>query len=315
MDKEILESIELRKSLVQGPIIISDWIVLENISANFRSKLYVVQNIFDRSLVAVAKVYEKRIKNNEGWIMRELNHPNIAKLYDFTDNIHQNFLVMEYIDGLDLLEITKRGKSISERWCRFFVNQILLALLYAQSKNIAHRDLKLENIMLTTRGEIKVIDWEFAEKLSNPEVSEIISCGSPHYYCPQIIQKQPISPFCADVWSLGISIYGMLVGRFPFEHSKSSDKKYTYKLLFKNIVNGNFNFKSLKNRNLSNSCINLIERMLNRNANERITLSQILEHDWIAKPLPFNQNYVTCTCELCESNKRRRVANSPSLPF
>ena len=184
------------------------------------------------------KIYSKKIfddpkkkKNieNEIKILKQLDNINIMKLYEVIKTYKFNYLIMEYIDGISLLEIIKNEKKHyleEKRALKIFI-QIVKAIEYCQSKNICHRDIKLENILTLKNDIIKLIDFGFAVK-TNKETFQTLLCGSPSYMAPEIVKKEKYIAQYSDIWSLGVLLYSMLFGRFPF-------KGKTQEELFENI--------------------------------------------------------------------------------
>ena len=184
------------------------------------------------------KIYSKKVfddpkkkKNieNEIKILKQLDNINIMKLHEVIKTDKFNYLIMEYIDGISLLEIIKNEKKHyfeEKRALKIFI-QIVKAIEYCQSKNICHRDIKLENILTLKNDIIKLIDFGFAVK-TNKETFQTLLCGSPSYMAPEIVKKEKYIAQYSDIWPLGVLLYSMLFGRFPF-------KGKTQKELFESI--------------------------------------------------------------------------------
>ena len=125
---------------------------------------------------------------------------------------------MEYIEGISLLDKIKKDTNHffeEQRALKLFV-QILKAIIYCQNKNICHRDIKLENILIIKDDIIKLIDFGFAVK-TDKETFQNLLCGSPSYMAPEIVNKEKYIAQYSDIWSLGVLFYSMLYGRFPFK--------------------------------------------------------------------------------------------------
>ena len=184
------------------------------------------------------KIYPKKIlddpkkrKNieNEIKILKQLDNINIMKLHEVIKTDKFKYLILEYIEGISLLEIIKKEKKHyleEKRALKIFI-QIVKAIEYCQSKNICHRDIKLENILTLKDDVIKIIDFGFAVK-TNKETYQTLLCGSPSYMAPEIVKKEKYIAQYSDIWSLGVLLFSMLFGRFPF-------KGKTQEELFENI--------------------------------------------------------------------------------
>lgn len=156
----------------------------------------------------------------ERQILAELSHPNIARLLDggVTDD-GLPFLVMEYVEGEPLVEFAeKRSLTVEER-LRLF-QQICRAVAYAHAKLIVHRDIKPSNILVTSDGEIKLLDFGLA-KFLDIESGDITATNfralTPAYASPEQIRGQPLTT-SSDVFSLGVVLYELLTGSRPFNY-------------------------------------------------------------------------------------------------
>ncbi|KAJ3276592.1 hypothetical protein HDV01_004125 [Terramyces sp. JEL0728] len=198
------------------------------------------------------------VREIETW--RQLRHPNIAQLYEVICSESKIYMVTEYCVGGELLDyITKNGKmdDTKSKTQRIF-QQIVEAVGKCHEKNFAHRDLKLENILLTEHANIKLIDFGFTRGLDDNLLETY--CGSSAYAAPEIINGQKYSGPEADIWSLGIILYTMVCGYLPFD--EESDKE-THK-----------------------KTVDLISRILKKNPAERIGINEILTHPWFNRVSP-----------------------------
>ncbi len=156
-----------------------------------------------------AERYSERFQH-EAHAISTLNHPHVCTLYD----VGPNYLVMEFIEGSTLAAEIKKGPLAPELAARYGA-QIASALAEAHALGIVHRDLKPSNVMVTRHG-IKVLDFGLAKMLSNTGITETNAImGTPAYMAPeQTDGRQPTSS--ADLFSLGLVLYEMSVGRLPF---------------------------------------------------------------------------------------------------
>jgi hypothetical protein len=167
---------------------------------------------------ALSDPQKKDTVNNEIALLKQIDNINIVKLYEVIDSPTYLYLVMEYIDGVSLLDTIKRDENhyFEEQKALKLFLQIIKAILYCQKKNICHRDIKLENILITKDETIKIIDFGFAVK-TDKETYQNLLCGSPSYMAPEIVKKEKYIAQFSDIWSLGVLLYSMLYGRFPFK--------------------------------------------------------------------------------------------------
>lgn len=124
---------------------------------------------------------------------------------------------MEYVgkNSLHSYLRSKNGRRLDEPEAKRVYTQICQAISYCHSKNIAHRDLKLENILIDDDNNVKVIDFGFSICVK-PDQTLNIFCGTPSYMAPEIVSKRNYKGFATDVWALGILLFALLCGHFPF---------------------------------------------------------------------------------------------------
>ncbi len=148
-----------------------------------------------------------------------LNHPNVAQVYDFGREGDRHFLVLEYVDGMDLAAYVKQHGKLSVEESLAVVRQVVLALQFALGQSIIHRDIKPANLMYTTDGTVKITDLGLAKKLT--EDSDVTltgtGIGSPHYLAPEQADDARAVDHRADIYSLGITLMFLLTARRPFD--------------------------------------------------------------------------------------------------
>ena len=196
---------------------------------------------------------------NERKIMLSLDHPFIVKMVKSMKNQHFCFLLIEYINGTNLDQyLTKRENKQNVYETQFYIGSILLMLDYLQKKFIAHRDIKPSNIMIDHNGYLKMIDFGTAKILTD-YTSTII--GTPHYIAPEILQGRGYSLSC-DFWSLGVCMYEIFYGKYPFGNYANEVIE-----IYKEILKNNFMFPA-ENSKVEN--VNyFIKGLLNKKVNER----------------------------------------------
>ncbi len=199
--------------------------VQEIIGVGGMSVVYKAYDNIDDRIVAVKVLKDeysaneefKRRFKNESKAIALLSHPNIVKVYDVNFGEKLQYIVMEYIDGITLKEYINKQGAITWNDALFFMTQILRAVQHAHDKGIVHRDIKPQNIILLSNGNIKVTDFGIA-RFSRSETKTLTeqAIGSVHYIAPEQAKGEHTDEK-ADIYSLGVVLYEMLSGDVPFE--------------------------------------------------------------------------------------------------
>lgn len=199
--------------------------IQEIIGVGGMSVVYKAYDNVDDRIVAVKILKDEFLTNdefvrrfkNESKAIALLSHPNIVKVYDVSFGEKLQYIVMEYVDGITLKEYIQKQKSITWNDALFFTTQILRALQHAHDKGIVHRDIKPQNIILLSNGNIKVADFGIA-RFSRSETRTLTdtAIGSVHYISPEQA-KGEFTDERADIYSVGVVLYEMLAGKVPFE--------------------------------------------------------------------------------------------------
>eukprot|EP00347_Sterkiella_histriomuscorum_P020848 403336235 len=208
-------------------------------------------------------------------ILRQLDHPNIVRLYEVFQDEKRYYLVTELCTGGELFdEITNRS-NFSEQDAAVIIKQVLSAVQYCHVKNIVHRDLKPENILMDTKNnnQIKVIDFGTSQKFDpSKKMNQIF--GTAYYIAPEVL-KGEYNEKC-DLWSLGVILYILLSGKPPFDGN--DDKE-----IVNSVRMGTYSITGPEWKNISNDAKDLIKKMLTYDILNRITAEQAINHPWIKK--------------------------------
>lgn len=185
---------------------------------------------------------------------------------------------MRYMEHGDLLEHILQKGAIQEDQARIWTRQLALAVQYMHELEIAHRDIKCENVLLTANHNAKLSDFGFSRFCVDKNLKDVHSetfCGSLSYTAPEILQGTAYYPKPTDIWSLGVVLYVMLNRAMPFE-----DKHI--KQLYQAQINRNWKFRSRYVDSLSENCKRLVTLMLEPNYRARLKIDQIINGEWIA---------------------------------
>ncbi|HFI0037715.1 TPA: Stk1 family PASTA domain-containing Ser/Thr kinase [Streptococcus suis] len=153
----------------------------------------------------------------EARAMAELDHPNIVRISDIGEEDGQQYLAMEYVNGLDLKRYIKENAPLSNDVAVRIMGQILLAMRMAHTRGIVHRDLKPQNVILTSNGIAKVTDFGIAVAFAETSLTQTNSMlGSVHYLSPEQARGSKAT-IQSDIYAMGIILFEMLTGRIPYD--------------------------------------------------------------------------------------------------
>ena len=241
------------------------------VSHNQTKELYALKTIEKRKILMtygkLDNIYD------EINIHSKLYHQNIIKLYNVYEDEETINIIMEYAKEGNLYHLIKKEKNgFSEQKSYEYFIQIINAVYYLHSNNIIHRDIKPENILIGDDNKLKLCDFGWAKELTLENRSTF--CGTMEYMAPEIVGSENYD-YSVDIWSLGILLYELLFGHSPF--NADSNKNIIF-----NIKKHELNYDN-ENKKISNSCKDLIERLLNENPQKRLRIKDILEHPFIKK--------------------------------
>ena len=206
-------------------------------------------------------------------LLKQLDHPNIVKCLgeDYDDKSLR--IYMEYVTGGSISNILRIFGPLSEKQTSIFAKQMLLGLRYLHSRNICHRDLKGDNLLVDTKGNLKLADFGTARELASQATSV---AGTSYFMAPEVIRGTGHG-LEADVWSCGCCIVEMLTGKPPFSHLNNQ-----YAVMM-HVADSASELEAIP-KNISSSCKSFLERCFVRLPQKRATVLELLEHEWILRP-------------------------------
>lgn len=204
-------------------------------------------------------------------------NPHIVQLHEVYETHSEIILVLEMVSGGELQRVLDDEEVVPERETAHLMRQILAGVAFLHDHNIAHLDLKPQNLLLTKpfpHCEVKLCDFGISRFITKGiEIREI--AGTPDYVAPEVLHYEPIS-LATDMWSIGILTYVLLSGHSPFGGDTKQET-------FCNITRGTLEFPADLFGSVSNHAKDFIRRLLVRNPSERLTAKECLSHPWLCQ--------------------------------
>jgi len=225
----------------------------------------------------------KYIENEINILKKIGDHANIVKLFECYGTDTHIFLILELLEGGELLDRIVKSGAYSEARASEHLRRIASALFHLHTKNVIHRDLKPENLLLTTSeidSEIKICDFGLANFIENSNIKTVMNkAGTWFYSAPEVLKYNQYSP-AVDMWALGVIMFIMLAGYHPFDPLCQMREKATCQ----RIMNCEYDFLRKGWSKISDQAKDLIIKCFEPDPKERITAYQFLKHDWIKNP-------------------------------
>ncbi|KAL3670295.1 hypothetical protein V7S43_004608 [Phytophthora oleae] len=213
-------------------------------------------------------------------IMKKLNHPNVLRLYEVMDDPKMNklFLVLEYMKHGDMLSFQKKKhpqgmlENLRDRDLHSVFLQVILGLAYLHEQKIVHGDIKPQNLLVGEKDVVKIADFGISQSLygSKQKIADV--AGTPAFMSPEMCSGEEYSGQLADVWALGATIFMLKFGNPPFL-AKSAMQ------MFERIQNDPLVFPSAIDPLLAH----LLNGMLTKSPQKRLTLLDVMVHPWVTK--------------------------------
>ncbi|XP_034404026.1 MAP/microtubule affinity-regulating kinase 4-like isoform X1 [Cyclopterus lumpus] len=255
---------------------IGNYRLLKTIGKGNFAKVKLARHILTGREVAI-KIIDKTQLNptslqklfREVRIMKTLNHPNIVQLFEVIETEKTLYLIMEYASGGEVFDYLVAHGRMKEKEARAKFRQIVSAVHYCHLKNIVHRDLKAENLLLDADANIKIADFGFSNEFTAGSKLDTF-CGSPPYAAPELFQGKKYDGPEVDIWSLGVILYTLVSGSLPFDGQNLKE-------LRERVLRGKYRVPFY----MSTDCEGILRRFLVLNPAKRSSLEQIMIDKWI----------------------------------
>lgn len=256
--------------------VIDDFKIMEQIGAGAFSRVHIAQHIPTGNYSAVKIINLAEMKEDEyKGMLREISvfnhvdHPNICHLYRISTWADKFLLLfMEYAPGGTLLELVNRKHCLSEGEAQYYFGQLFSAVRHLHVYHfLVHRDLKLENVLLSKGNKVKLTDFGLTGSYYNTLMHTF--AGTPGYQAPEIIAGNEYTEKC-DIWSLGVCLWAMVAGRLPFSTQNGSVRLFMQEVCALKYPSS-----------FSAGLTDLLKRMLAPRPEDRPSLMQLQEHPWI----------------------------------
>jgi len=260
---------------------------------------------------------DRKMLEQEAEAFKQLSHKNIAGFLHYEREVSAkiegksatvDYLILEAIEHGDIFDHLQFAEGFPEEICRYYFKQILFALHHMHSQGVTHRDLKLENILLDSDFNIKIIDFGLAAPVAGRDGSGHLktNIGTQFYKPPQMLLKQFYQGPEADVWAAAVNLFAFKTANFPFSTASANDPLYCMvsgnkKNRFGMNVNDHTGVKQFwkkhdRSGNWSEEMKDFITRCLQEEPSSRMSVADCLSHPWLSKMPIASANHVKNFC-------------------
>jgi len=220
--------------------------------------------VIKQLIISEREIFIKRFRR-EADIMLALNHNNIVTVYDYLKQGRSYYIIMEFVDGISLEDLIRKKGKIEPLWTLLIFNELCKGLKYAHDRQIIHRDIKPNNVLISKAGMVKLVDFGIAKSLEEDEelTKTGVVMGTPAYMSPEQILSTKYVDNLTDIYSMGVMFYQMLTGQRPY------GAEFTAENLRKITLGDYVNPKQL-NPALPSYCLHIIKKTMNHKKEKRV---------------------------------------------
>jgi serine/threonine-protein kinase SRK2 len=227
------------------------------------------------------------------------HHGNIVSFRGSLTSRYNAMIVMEHVDAGDLFSLFEQSSRFSEDVARGYFRQICAAVAYCHERNICHRDIKMENVLISEGGVAKLCDFGLSYDFTHSPPTTCV--GTVCYISPEVynnsgkgVMAEPYDGTKADVWSCGVMLYIMMYGTYPYARNatKGCGIEEVMRIIAENLQDDQYIVDFPSKVPVSSACVDTIRRMLDRDPVTRPSMEEVMDFSWFRKNLPSKSEMV-----------------------
>lgn len=214
---------------------------------------------------------------NEISILTEMNHPKVSRMHRYFEDSDNVYIILELCHNKSMIELMKVRNRLTESEVKWYIDQMVNGLKYIHSLKVIHRDLKLGNLFLSEKMELKIGDFGLSERVKYDGELKTSMSGTPNYIAPEILLNKEGHSYEVDVWAIGVIAYTLLIGRPPFQSKNSRETWSKIKKL---------DYSFPKDIFISENAKSFIQSLLQIKPEDRPKIDEILNHSFFKDDYP-----------------------------
>ncbi len=253
---------------------IGNYKILDIIGRGGMARVYTAIHVpLDRVVVVkeMGKSESRKRFKQEALISAELDHPNIVSIHDYFSIGQSCYIVMEYVDGINLAEILEQSGALDPVTAALITHEICRAVGYAHQNEIIHRDIKPTNVLIASDGFVKITDFGVARGKTHPRLTSTGAVvGTPYYMSPEQAAGEDLTPR-SDIYSIGIVLYEMITGKKPFAGQNAN-------AVTAKVIRGHYASPFFSGPHHSFRLSRIVNRAMKKNRNRRYETAEQMAH-------------------------------------
>jgi tRNA A-37 threonylcarbamoyl transferase component Bud32 len=221
--------------------------------------------VMKQLIIAEREIFIKRFKR-EANIMLSLNHNNIVKVYDYLGRGRSYFIIMEFVDGISLEDLIRKKGKIEPLQALLIFNELCKGLKYAHDRQIIHRDIKPNNVLISKAGMVKLVDFGIAKSLQEDDeglTKTGVVMGTPAYMSPEQLVSTKYVDNLTDIYSMGVMFYQMITGQRPYGADFTAEN-------IRKITLGDYVSPKQLNPDLPAYCLHIVKKTMHHKKEKRV---------------------------------------------